>query len=75
MEVCDPWLSVITKIDKQLLQHMNEIVLDVYNDAKVGTLSAWSWPSRFHSTCFANQVNEKPKGDKFEPYQPKVADM
>ena len=48
-----PWLNVIVKMDKQLLHHMNQVILDVYNDAKIGTLSAWSWPSRFPTQCFA----------------------
>ena len=51
-----PWLNVIVKMNKQLLQHMNQVILDVYNDAKIGTLSAWSWPSWFHTVfCWANQ--------------------
>ena len=69
-----PWLNVIVKMDKQLLQHMNQVILDVYNDAKIGTLSAWSWPSRFQTQCFAEQINENPAYEGFEPYQPRVKD-
>ena len=70
-----PWLNVIVKMDKQLLQHVNQVILDVYNDAKVGTLSAWSWPSQFHTQCFAEQINKNPAYEGFEPYQPRVKDM
>ena len=41
-----PWLAVCSKINQTLYQKLMVFAFDIYNDAKTGTLSAWSWPCR-----------------------------
>ena len=41
----------------------------MYNDAKCGTLSAWSWPSRFLTRFVDTRLGIN---DTFEAYEPKV---
>ena len=46
-------------------------MLDVYNDAKRGTLSAWSWPSRVLTRLKAEEV----KIDSFVPFVPTASQV
>ena len=41
-----PWLAVCRKMDKKLFNKLVVFCFDIFNDAKTGTISAWSWPSR-----------------------------
>ena len=51
-----PWLNVIVKMDKQLLQHMNQVILDVYNDAKIGTLHGHGLHGFIHSVLLSKSM-------------------
>ena len=41
-----PLLAGLRRMETDLFLKVSAYVLDVYNDAQRGTLSAWSWPSR-----------------------------
>ena len=67
-----PMINAITKANEQLYTHVLTQMFDVYNDAKRGTLSAWSWPSGFLTRFAATRPGTN---DKFEPYEPKVDEV
>ena len=53
-------------MEADLFLKVSAYVLDVYNDAQRGTLSAWSWPSRVLTRLKADGV----KIDSFSPFVP-----
>ena len=63
-------ISAANKANKQLFAQITTHMLDVYNDAKRGTLSAWSWPSRFLTRFVASRQSIH---NAFEPYEPKLS--
>lgn len=40
----------ISKSNREKANHIGELLLQVFSDAKKLTLSAWSWPSRYVAT-------------------------
>ena len=61
-----PLFASLRHMEDDLFHKVGSFMLDVYNDAQRGTLSAWSWPSRVLTRCMANDV----KIDVFEPFIP-----
>lgn len=47
----------ISHANKALANHIGGLVLQIYNDAKRLTLSAYSWPSRYVTSQVANSFN------------------
>ena len=61
-----PLLAGLRRMEADLFLKVSAYVLDVYNDAQRGTLSAWSWPSRVLTRLKADGV----KIDSFSPFVP-----
>ena len=61
-----PLFAGIRHMEEELFKKVGAYMLDVYNDAQRGTLSAWSWPSRVLTRCMADEV----KIDSFHPFIP-----
>lgn len=61
-----PLLAGMRHMEGDLFQKIGAYMLDVYNDAKRGTLSAWSWPSRVLTRYMADEL----KIDSFVPFVP-----
>lgn len=53
-----PLLKAVSHVDKVLYKNVLNRMYDVYNDWKVGTLSAWSWASRRLTRHFAETVSD-----------------
>lgn len=51
-----PMTSTVSTANQQLFLKLTAHMFDVYNDAKRGTLSAWSWPSRYLTRFAASRV-------------------
>lgn len=47
----------INQANKALANHLGKLLIQVYNDAKKLTLSAFSWPSRYVASEAGNQFN------------------
>ena len=69
-----PWLAVIANMDKELYKKLVVFTFDIYNDARTGTLSAWSWPSR-HLTRSASATFLSNERDSCIPFTPSFADI
>ena len=41
-----PWLKTMKSNDPSIINTLVHMAVDVYNDSKLLTLAAWSWPSR-----------------------------
>ena len=41
-----PWIRTLQTTDPTVLKSLVQMAVDVYNDSKLLTPSAWSWPSR-----------------------------
>lgn len=50
-----PLLAGLRCMETDMFLKVSAYVLDVYNDAQRGTLSAWSWPS--HQSCTAENFS------------------
>jgi hypothetical protein len=46
MSPSHPWIRLIQQHDKEVIERLIQMAMDIYNDAKYGTLSAHSWPAR-----------------------------
>ena len=64
-----PMLKCIADMDKEVRQKAIKCLYDVYNDAKRGTLSAWSWPSRVMAEYAAKHFDFENTGDHI-PFSP-----
>ena len=64
--------SVVSIANQQLFVKLTAHMFDVYNDAKRGTLSAWSWPSRYLTRFAASRVSVS---EAFQPYEPKADEI
>lgn len=64
--------SVVSTANQRLFLKLTAHMFDVYNDAKRGTLSAWSWPSRYLTRCAASRVSVS---EAFQPYEPKADEI
>lgn len=55
--------KLVLKQNEKLALKIRKCMIDVFNDAKRGTLSAWSWPSREVVQIKKSQLNllELPK--------------
>ena len=61
-----PIISGLRNMEKSMFKKISLFMLDVYNDAQRGTLSAWSWPSRVLTRLKAENM----KIDEFSPFSP-----
>jgi len=50
-----PWLRTLKTSNYRLCEKLVYLAVDVYNDLKIGTISARSWPSRFLASVHAQQ--------------------
>jgi len=69
-----PWLAAIARMDRELYNKLVVFMYDVYNDAKSGTLSAWSWPAR-HLARSASAAFLSHTTDTFQPFTPSFDDI
>jgi hypothetical protein len=65
-------INAANKANEQFCAQITTHMLDVYNDAKRGTLSAWSWPSKLLTRFVASRQSIH---NVFEPYEPKLEEM
>ena len=74
-----PWLGTLRKKEKRTVENFIKLAIDVYNDSKQLTLSAWSWPSRSLATARAEQqilsLNENGVDALNVPFMPDCADL
>ena len=66
-----PWLRTLQNHDPSVIRTLTHMAVDVYNDSKLLTSAAWSWPSRSLSQLHAEEhfikyTNDSPEdGIKF----------
>ncbi len=74
-----PWLRVLEKQDKIIVENLIKLAVDVYNDSKKLTLSAWSWPARSLAVAHAAQqtsyLKENGMDAPFLPFSPTPAEL
>ena len=74
-----PWLRILEKQDKLTVENLINLAVDVYNDSKQLTLSAWSWPSRSLTAAHAEQqtsyLMENGMDAPFIPFAPTSLDL
>ena len=61
-----PLLVGLKRMEADLFLKVSAYMLDAYNDAQRGTISAWSWPSRVLTRLKADEV----RIDSFTPFVP-----
>ena len=71
LAVTAPMDNALTIANKNELRYVGKLMHTIYNDAKRGTLSAYSWPSR-HA---AYKISEKFQMDSFRPFSPNEIDL
>lgn len=71
LAVTAPMDNALTIANKNELSYVGKLMHKIYNDAKRGTLSAYSWPSR-HA---AYKISEKFQMDCFRPFPPNKIDL
>jgi hypothetical protein len=54
-------------INSELAMKMSRVMLQVYNDAKRGTLSAWSYPSRYVASLIGERLQLSEPHSNFTP--------
>lgn len=67
-----PLNKLILKQNKDLVLKISKLIVNVFNDSKRGTLSAWSWPSREVVSLICSQLDPE---NPFQPYNPKEGDL
>ena len=67
-----PMTSAVSTANQQLFLKLTAHMFYVYNDAKRGTLSAWSWPSKYITRFAASRVSVS---EAFQPYEPKADEI
>ena len=71
LAVTTPMDNALTIANKNELSYIGKLMHTIYNDAKRGKLSAYSWPSR-HA---AYKISEKFQMDSFRPFSPNEIDL
>ena len=61
-----PLFAGLRHIEEDVILKVSSYMLDVYNDAQRGTISAWSWPFWVLTRFKADEV----KIDSFTPFVP-----
>lgn len=64
--------KILLSQNQKLAKKISEFLCTVYNDAKRGTHSAWSWPSNDIANLKRNKLNIL---DKFVPFFPNDGDL
>ena len=72
-----PWLRTLKRYDSNIIQTLIQMAVDVYNDSKLLTPTAWSWPSRslaqFHAEeQFKSYSNTAEGGLGFSQFHPQA---
>lgn len=67
-------MNAVVTANAQLFAQITTHMFDVYNGAKHGTLSVWSWPSRY-LTRFAAAKQTTISNETFQPYEPRVEEL
>ena len=76
-----PWLRTIQNHDPSVIRTLTHMAVDVYNNSKLLTSAAWSWPSRSLSQLHAKEqfikyTNDSPEGGiKFSEFQPQAIQL
>lgn len=72
MSDAHPWVRIVKKCKAETLEFLLKLAVDVYNDCRVETLSAWSWASRSlsgdHSNNLLNRFREHGWDTEFVPF-------
>ena len=84
-ELCDrqdqnhPLVRILKKQEQTTVGNLIKLAIDVYNDSKLLTPSAWSWPARALATAHADQLissmNENGLQGPFIPFEPSSTDL
>jgi hypothetical protein len=59
--------KMFSKASAALAEKVGRLMLTVFNDAKRGTLSAFSWPSRMIAHTMGNSLDLEQKHERFQP--------
>ena len=74
-----PLVRVLKKQEQTTVGNLIKLAIDVYNDSKLLTPSAWSWPARALATAHADQLissmNENGLQGPFVPFEPSSTDL
>ena len=74
-----PWLRTLKSNDLNVIQTLIHMAVDVYNDSKLLTPAAWSWPSRSLAQLHADtqfKIYGNTDGDAaFSQFQPPAVDL
>jgi hypothetical protein len=71
----NPLVRAVKMIDEHVYKRAIAHFMDVYNDSKRGTLSAWSWPSRTLTKNAAAKLQLREKNAPFESFHPTAEEM
>ncbi len=74
-----PWLKTMKSNDPSVINTLVQMAVDVYNDSKLLTLAAWSWPSRSLANMHGEQqakiyANAENNGE-FSQFEPTAVDL
>ena len=79
LDLNHPWLNVLKKENQATVENLIRLAIAVYNDSKLFTPSAWSWPSQsLASLCAKKQItlfNENGSDTSFSEYEPLPIDL
>jgi hypothetical protein len=74
-----PLVRVLKKPEQTTVENLIKLAIDVYNDSKLLTPSAWSWPARALATAHVDQLisslNENGLQSPFVPLEPSSTDL
>ena len=74
-----PWLRTLKSNDPGVIQTLIHLAVDVYNDSKLLTPAAWSWPSRSLAQLHAEEqfkiYGNSESSIAFSPFQPAAIDL
>ena len=74
-----PWVRVLQKQEQVTVESLIKLAIDVYNDSKLLTPSAWSWPARSLATAHAEKqissLKENGLESPFIPFEPSPTDL
>ena len=71
-----PWMQLLKKQKAETVRLLTRLAIDVYNDNRSLTLTAWSWPSRYLSALHSQRITNSilncndDSTPAFEPFEP-----
>ena len=74
-----PFINLTTRSSPTVLKTLTEMAIEVYNDSKLLTLSAWSWPSRslanLHAQLQFKSLVDSSNMQSVTPFKPSTEEL